>query len=212
MPEVLPTYLGNSDIEETDSTQFVRDIYGLHTFVRSYQGEKTQAVIDAFRATFTEGTADATYTNMYISKVSERTDRSWYYADVEFVGTIDGSEPSVETEDTISENTLQVFTQVEAPIPAEIDYLAPRSTYRYATKVKPTAPRYIGLVESVWPIQITQKRGIAGLFDIEDFNVEITPYMTQFERAKAGRWYRNTEVHELRLVQDLEIKVIYIPQ
>lgn len=224
MTELLPTYIGDCEIQETERSDMRVDVYGLDTFVQGYQGRKDKAkVADFLRrlkaaktnsqvALPTWGFQITDYPGFSISDFSYHTDRSWAYFDVQFVGKVDNSEPEPNKTDDWTENTISFYVGVDTPIPAEVDYRAPKTLYRYATKTRPTAPRYAGVVASgELPIQIIAKRGIAGLFSLTDFRVTQRSYMTQFQRTQIGNWWQVTEEHELRFVQDLEFTTVVIP-
>jgi len=232
MSEQLPTYVGNCEIEETERGDTETDAYGLDTFVQEYQGRKDRAKVALFLKKLKAGATNSAiagaawrdnitpYPGFSAVSHSYRTDRAWAYFSVRFTGKFDNIEPPPQTSYSLNENTIQlnipaglaVNINVNGTIvPAvteegtgEIDYLSPRRAHRYATKDRPSTPRYGGAFTFGTGIQIIARRGLTQIIQDNTLAVEQRIYLVNFEQVQVGQWWQCAEEYELRLVQDLD--------
>jgi len=232
MSEELPTYVGNCEIQETETGSTEADAYGLDTFVQEYKGRKDKAKVAEFLKKLKAGANNSQiagaawrdiitpYPGFAAVAHSYRTDRSFAYFSVRFTGKFDNSEPPPQTSYSLNENTIQlnipeglaVSFNVNGVIVSgtteegtgEIDYLSPRRAHRYATKERPTTPRFGGAFQFGTGIQIIARRGLTQIIQDNTLAVDQRIYLVNFEQTQVGQWWQCTEEYELRLVQDLD--------
>lgn len=227
--ELLPTYLGNCEIEETERSEIEVDAFGLDSFTQNYQGRKDKVRVNAFlkllkakathdaigkrtlstRAAIAAGNTG--FSGMSVKGFNFYTDRSWAYFTVRFSGKADNSEPPPSTSYGLNENTLQcVIAGDQTPIPAEIDYLSPTRTHRYAARVAPKIPRYNKDKYFANSIQLIAKRGAAEVLEQSQLNVDQRSFLVSFNRDQSGVWWACEETYEVRLVQNFKTSVVIL--
>ncbi len=201
-------------------TSFTIDRYGLDNFQRTFAGNRFSLEQEIKRPRYAVGAAAEGFPAMSVSKASGRMDRSFGYITVDYVGKLDGTEPTGEAEDSVNDYTIQI-NMTNVPLGQsgqtltgtfDLDYRAPMTTYHYATKARPQKGKYDGQVAVNNSVIIINSRGLLGVLTGEiarAIGLNLTqlmvfPKITPGPRTaqQVGLWWQVTEVQQTLLFQD----------
>lgn len=209
--EVLPTYLGNVNIEETDRSDINADVYGLDTFTANFKGSKAKFKVDRIIAKLKAGAThrdlvpDSPYTQFSVKSYTLSTDRSYASFAVQFVGKIDGKEPPPQEEHSLVKRTAEI--EVDDTPAIEIYYLAPMRKHTYVTRTFPDTPRFSGSGLFRYRLQVLEMRLIVDLprTFFTHLKFDQISVMEEPKAKQAGQWWECEEewVARLRPYSDL---------
>lgn len=151
-------YIGNCEFEEISDFEVGRDLFGMDTMTRTYEGRTDK--LNAFMAKVNASFRDDEYRNFRArSASSNRGSGPFTRVRVEFVGLWKDELPEERPIPGWRRQTSS-FTVQGGQETCEVDYAAPTTIYRYVTREKPTAQRFKGkleLLDAAW--EIYQIRG-----------------------------------------------------
>jgi len=201
-------YVGDTEFALSDSTEPIVDVYGLDSMVRVFEGRNS--LLQSFLAQYPVNRQDAQYSGMSVTgKPAIDVKRAFSRVSLQFEGKISNEEPAVKKTDFWQDDSVQIQSNILTPLPSVqliIDYRAPGTTYSYATKTRPTAPRFEnGALALSLGIQIIAKRGAVGLtgttFGPQLAAMQPEQRLTAFKREQVGLWWIVEESWRWSLVQ-----------
>lgn len=224
--EILPTYLGNTEIEETDRSDIAANVYGLDAFTANFQGEKTRYKVERFlkklkaNATHRDLVPDSPHSAFAVNTYNVSTDRSWATFTIQFVGKLDNTEPPPREEHSLGNHTITATLGgpvigggggIEGDIigsQVDLDYRSPSRTHTYVAKTRPDEPRYDVPGLFTGRIQVTGYRGPAALafvtgrtsFIPDAFYLKQARVLKEFTREQAGKWWECEESYDVILM------------
>lgn len=136
------SYVGDCEFAESTEFQLSRDLYGLDTLQRSWDGRADK--LKAFLPLWPIGKKDPSFKTLKIRSQPSITtfgNGAFVRVSMEFVGLIMGVLPPVVESGGYRRQTVTLY-QDGTGTAIEITYRAPVITYKYVTRERPKNPRF----------------------------------------------------------------------